>query len=96
MAKNKVPAYKPGQKAPASGQYGVVGPKGGKTGTEITATKGETLVLATLPIRRNLHQMRYHDKPFLNSSLSLKKSFRDIAVDRRSLSLAKTAPNIPK
>ncbi|MHC1770355.1 MAG: hypothetical protein AB9907_01240 [Flexilinea sp.] len=34
---------KPGQKAPESGQYGVVGPKGGKTGTEITATKGKTL-----------------------------------------------------
>jgi hypothetical protein len=43
MAKNKTPALKPGQKAPASGQYGVVGPKGGKTGTEITATKGKTL-----------------------------------------------------
>jgi len=28
--------HKPGQKAPESGQYGVVGPKGGKTGTEVT------------------------------------------------------------
>jgi hypothetical protein len=43
MAKNKTPALKPGQKAPASGQYGVVGPKGGKTGTEITSTEGKPL-----------------------------------------------------
>ena len=43
MSKTKSPAQKPGQKAPESGQYGVIGPKGGKTGTEITATKGETL-----------------------------------------------------
>lgn len=43
MSKAKVPIYKPGQKAPISGQYGVVGPKGGKTGTEVTVTKGETL-----------------------------------------------------
>jgi len=40
---SKAPTYKPGQKAPESGQYGVVGPKGGKTGTEVTVTKGETL-----------------------------------------------------
>ena len=43
MSKGKSPILKPGQKAPESGQYSVVGPKGGKTGTEITATKGETL-----------------------------------------------------
>jgi hypothetical protein len=43
MSKGKSPAHKPGQKAPVSGQYGVVGPRGGKTGTEITAVKGETL-----------------------------------------------------
>ncbi len=41
--KGNGPSQKPGQKAPESGQYGVIGPKGGKTGTEITATKGETL-----------------------------------------------------
>jgi len=40
---SKAPTYKPGQKAPVSGQYGVVGPEGGKTGTEVTETKGETL-----------------------------------------------------
>ena len=43
MSKAKGPTHKPGQKAPESGQYGIVGPKGGKTGTEVTVTKGETL-----------------------------------------------------
>jgi len=43
MSKSKGPVYKPGQKAPESGQYGVVGPMGGKTGAEVTVTKGETL-----------------------------------------------------
>lgn len=43
MSKNKGPIYKPGQKAPDSGQYAVVGPRGGETGTEVTVVKGETL-----------------------------------------------------
>jgi hypothetical protein len=43
MSKGKAPTYKPGQKASTSGQYGIVGPKGGKTGTEVTVAKGETL-----------------------------------------------------
>ncbi|MDR7856068.1 YjzC family protein [Tissierella sp.] len=34
---------KPGQKVPASGQYEVVGPRGGKTGKEVTSVKGESL-----------------------------------------------------
>lgn len=33
---------KPGEKAPASGQYQKVGPRGGK-GDEVTVTKGEPL-----------------------------------------------------
>ncbi len=33
--------FKPGQKAPKSGQYPVVGPKGGDLGREVTVTKGE-------------------------------------------------------
>lgn len=33
----------PGQKAPASGQYGITGPRGGETGVERTVTKGEPL-----------------------------------------------------
>ncbi len=40
------PQYKPGQKAPASGQYPITGPRGGDTGKERTVTKGEALHLA--------------------------------------------------
>jgi len=35
--------YKPGQQAPRSGQYGIIGPRGGDTGKERTVTKGEPL-----------------------------------------------------
>jgi len=35
--------FKPGQKAPRSGQYGIRGPRGGDTGKERTVTKGEPL-----------------------------------------------------
>lgn len=34
---------KPGVKAPASGQYKIIGPRGGDTGVERTVTKGEPL-----------------------------------------------------
>lgn len=34
---------KPGQTAPKSGQYEQVGPRGGKTGHEVTVVKGEPL-----------------------------------------------------
>jgi hypothetical protein len=33
--------YKPGEKAPYSGQYEIIGPRGGETGEERTVTKGE-------------------------------------------------------
>lgn len=33
--------YKPGEKAPSSGQYEIVGPRGGNTGAERTIVKGE-------------------------------------------------------
>jgi len=33
----------PGSKAPVSGQYGIKGPRGGDTGKEVTAVKGEPL-----------------------------------------------------
>lgn len=36
-------SLKPGEKAPKSGQYGIVGPRGGKTGKERTVTKGEPM-----------------------------------------------------
>lgn len=34
---------KPGQTAPASGQYEIQGPRGGRTGEERTVTRGEPL-----------------------------------------------------
>ena len=34
---------KPGQITPRSGQYEVIGPRGGKTGDEITAVEGKPL-----------------------------------------------------
>ncbi len=34
---------KPGKKAPASGQYVIIGPKGGRTGSERTVVKGGSL-----------------------------------------------------
>jgi hypothetical protein len=34
---------KPGQKAPRSGQYGIIGSRGGKTGEERTVTRGEPM-----------------------------------------------------
>lgn len=34
---------KPGSTAPASGQYGIIGPRGASTGTERTVVKGEPL-----------------------------------------------------
>lgn len=34
---------KPGQKAPASGQYGVIGPRGGDLHKEVTVVKGESM-----------------------------------------------------
>ncbi|MBE6067757.1 MAG: hypothetical protein E7211_08705 [Clostridium lundense] len=33
---------KPGQSAPKSGQYEIIGPRGGHTGTEVTLPKGHT------------------------------------------------------
>lgn len=35
--------FKPGQPAPKSAQYGLLGPRGGDTGKERTVTKGEPL-----------------------------------------------------
>ena len=43
MSKAKSPVHKPGEKTPVSGQYGIVGPRGGRTGVEVTVSKGETL-----------------------------------------------------
>ena len=49
--------YKPGQKAPRSGQYEITGPRGGKTGVERTVTKGEPMP----PTRRSGENYRLTD-----------------------------------
>lgn len=41
MSKSRI--YKPGEIAPRSGQYEIIGPKGGRTGVERTVVKGEPL-----------------------------------------------------
>jgi hypothetical protein len=43
MSKPKGSVRKPGEKTPVSGQYGILGPLGGRTGAEVTVSKGETL-----------------------------------------------------
>ena len=35
--------FKPGQKAPSSGQYEIVGPRGGRTGKERTVVRYEPM-----------------------------------------------------
>jgi hypothetical protein len=35
--------YKPGEKTPVSGQYEVIGPRGGKRNREVTSTKDNPL-----------------------------------------------------
>lgn len=35
--------YKPGQISPSSAQYGIIGPRGGDTGKEVTVPKGRPL-----------------------------------------------------
>lgn len=44
--------FKPGQTAPTSGQYERVGPRGGKTGREVTVTRGEPLPPTPVPGER--------------------------------------------
>jgi hypothetical protein len=43
MANKPTSGLKPGSTAPASGQYEIIGPRGGQTGAERTAARGETL-----------------------------------------------------
>ena len=40
---------KPGEKAPDSEQYEIMGPHGGRTGNERTVTSGEPLLLSPKP-----------------------------------------------
>jgi len=44
--------FKPGEIAPRSGQYEIVGPRGGRTGVERTVTKGEPLPPSLKPNQR--------------------------------------------
>ena len=41
--------YKPGRHAPISGEFGIVGPRGGATGQERTAIQGRPLPPAPKP-----------------------------------------------
>jgi uncharacterized protein (DUF486 family) len=43
--------YKPGQNAPVSGEYEIVGPRGGDTGKERTAIKGRPLPPTPKPVK---------------------------------------------
>lgn len=41
--------YRPGMTVPRSGQYEKVGPRGGRTGHEVTVVKGEPFPLTSEP-----------------------------------------------
>jgi hypothetical protein len=43
---------KPGQTAPRSGEYGIVGPRGGETGKERTVVRGEPMPPTPKPGQR--------------------------------------------
>ncbi len=43
MSKDKQNTFKPGEPAPRSGQYEIIGPRGGRTGIERTVVRGEPL-----------------------------------------------------
>lgn len=47
MSKN--PSYKPGREAPRSGQYEEVGPRGGRSGHEVTVPKNHRLPPTSKP-----------------------------------------------
>jgi hypothetical protein len=49
---------KPGRPAPFSGQYEIVGPRGGRTGVERTVTKGEPLPPPPTASRTSLATVR--------------------------------------
>lgn len=55
-------SYSPGQKAPYSGQYGIVGPHGGKTGQEITLPKNKTFPPTQKPGQKFVMNDPTHNK----------------------------------
>jgi hypothetical protein len=52
MGKPRQPRLKPGESAPQSGQYEIVGPHGGRTGIERTVVRGEKLPPTLQPGQR--------------------------------------------
>ena len=42
-SQKKLPVHRPGEQAPVSGQYEIVGPRGGPKGIEVTVVKGKPL-----------------------------------------------------
>lgn len=60
MNKDK-PQYRPGEEAPYSAQYGIVGPRGGNTGEERTVPRGTTLPPTPKPGQRYVVNDRTHN-----------------------------------
>lgn len=54
--------YKPGQPAPASAQYGIIGPRGGDTGQERTVVQNEPLPPTPQPGQRYVINDRTRNK----------------------------------
>jgi hypothetical protein len=60
----KTKGLNPGARTPASGQYERIGPRGGRTGTEVTSTKGNPLPPPREKGQRyNLVDKTKHSKP---------------------------------
>ena len=55
--------FKPGQPAPKSGQYEIIGPRGDKTGIERTVVKGEPFP-PTLQKGQSYVMNKHHRKVF--------------------------------
>lgn len=53
---------KPGQTVPTSGQYEKIGPRGGKTGKEITGVRGKTLPPAPHGVTYRLADKTRHNR----------------------------------
>lgn len=87
MAKKKS-GLKPGQNAPASGQYRQVGPRGGK-GPEVTAVKGKPLPPTTLGHR---HLIRPVDGAATRTWEKKAVTLLNFGPDDQLLHLARVVP----
>jgi len=64
MLNDMIKTFKPGQTVPKSGQYEKIGPRGGKTGKEITGVKSKTFPPAVQPgITYHLADKTKHKRP---------------------------------